>query len=97
MELEEIKEQLNKLQKEKQEAIEKRRISNKLQRERILKENPNYYKDKKKIFLEKNPNYNKEYQQRPEQIEYRRKWIENNRDRVNEYQRNLYKKNIENL
>jgi len=97
MELEELKEQLNKLQKEKQEAIEKRRISNKLQRERILKENPNYYKDKKKIFLEKNPNYNKEYQQRPEQIEYRRKWIENNRDRVNEYQRNLYKKNIENL
>ena len=97
MELEELKEQLNKLQKEKQEAIEKRRISNKLQRERILKENPNYYKDKKKIFLEKNPNYNKEYQQRPEQIEYRRKLIENNRDRVNEYQRNLYKKNIENL
>ena len=97
MKLEELKEQLNKLQKEKQEAIEKRRISNKLQRERILKENPNYYKDKKKIFLEKNPNYNKEYQQRPEQIEYRRKWIENNRDRVNEYQRNLYKKNIENL
>ena len=86
--IDELKEELNKIHQEKLEENNKKKLINKLQREKILKENPNYYSDKRKLFLEKNPDYYKKYQKTEIFINYKNKWVEENRDHINEYQRN---------